>query len=57
MLQNLGIFLDFAIPLCMIVVHTVFEEFLKLRERARHAPGTSAPTQPEVAHANPAPHA
>ena len=36
LLQNLGLFLDFLIPMLMIVVHTVAEEALKLWHEFRH---------------------
>jgi CHASE2 domain-containing sensor protein len=37
LLQNLGLFLDFAIPLLMIVVHTFIEEGIKLVHEAAHS--------------------
>lgn len=37
LLQNLGLFLDFFIPLLMIAVHTVVEEFLDIRHELHHA--------------------
>lgn len=37
LLQNLGLFLDFFIPLLMIAVHTLFEEFLEMRQELHHA--------------------
>jgi len=36
LLQNLGLFLDFAIPLLMIVVHTLVEEILHMRHELHH---------------------
>jgi hypothetical protein len=36
LLQNLGVFLDFAIPMLMIILHTVAEEALKLWHEFRH---------------------
>jgi CHASE2 domain-containing sensor protein len=36
LLQNLGIFLDFFIPLLMIVVHTFVEEILHMRHELHH---------------------
>ena len=50
LLQNLGVFLDFAIPILMIILHTVAEEALKvwhefrhLKHNAIHKPQTEAP--------------
>jgi CHASE2 domain-containing sensor protein len=37
LLQNLGMFLDFAIPLLMIVIHTLVEEILHMRHELKHA--------------------
>lgn len=37
LLQNLGLFLDFFIPLLMIAVHTLVEEFLAIRHELHHA--------------------
>jgi CHASE2 domain-containing sensor protein len=37
LLQNLGLFLDFAIPLLMIVVHTLVEEILHMRQELKYA--------------------
>jgi CHASE2 domain-containing sensor protein len=49
LLQNLGLFLDFLIPMLMIILHTVAEEALKLwhefrhlQHSAKHAPHTEA---------------
>jgi hypothetical protein len=36
-LQNLGLFLDFAIPLLIIVAHTFTEEVLEMRHQLHHA--------------------
>ena len=36
LLQNLGVFLDFAIPILMIILHTVAEEALKVWHEFRH---------------------
>lgn len=36
LLQNLGLFLDFLIPMLMIILHTVAEEALKLWHEFRH---------------------
>jgi hypothetical protein len=36
LLQNLGLFLDFMIPLLMIVVHTVADEVLEMRHQVQH---------------------
>jgi CHASE2 domain-containing sensor protein len=36
LLQNLGVFLDFAIPMLMIILHTVAEEALKVWHEFRH---------------------
>ena len=37
LLQNLGLFLDFFIPILMIVVHTFAEELLAMRRELHHA--------------------
>ena len=37
LLQNLGLFLDFFIPILIIVVHTVIEEILEMRHHLYHA--------------------
>ena len=37
LMQNLGLFLDFLIPLLMIVIHTITEELLGMRHELRHA--------------------
>jgi CHASE2 domain-containing sensor protein len=37
LLQNLGLFMDFLIPLLMIVVHTLVEEILHMRHQLHHA--------------------
>jgi hypothetical protein len=37
LLQNLGFFLDFFIPLLMIVVHTIAEELLEMRRELHRA--------------------
>jgi len=37
LLQNLGLFLDFLVPLLMIVVHTFVEEVLHMRHELRHS--------------------
>jgi CHASE2 domain-containing sensor protein len=37
LLQNLGLFLDFFIPILMIVVHTMAEELLEMRRELHHA--------------------
>ena len=36
LLQNLGLFLDFLIPLLMIVFHTLGEELIKLWHEFQH---------------------
>jgi CHASE2 domain-containing sensor protein len=36
LLQNLGLFLDFLIPLSMIVIHTVVEEILENKAEVHH---------------------
>ena len=36
LLQNLGLFLDFMIPLLMIVVHTIADEILEMRQQVQH---------------------
>jgi CHASE2 domain-containing sensor protein len=36
LLQNLGLFLDFMIPLLMIVVHTIADEVLEMRHQVQH---------------------
>ena len=36
LLQNLGLFLDFFIPILMIVVHTMAEELLEMRRELHH---------------------
>jgi CHASE2 domain-containing sensor protein len=36
LLQNLGLFLDFFIPILMIVVHTMAEELLEMRHELHH---------------------
>jgi CHASE2 domain-containing sensor protein len=37
LLQNLGLFLDFFIPILIIVVHTIAEELLEMRRELKHA--------------------
>ena len=37
LLQNLGLFLDFFIPIVIIVVHTVVEHLLEMRRELKHA--------------------
>jgi len=37
LLQNLGLFLDFLIPMLMIVVHTIMEEAMKIWHESQHA--------------------
>ena len=37
LMQNLGLFLDFLIPVLMIVIHTFTEEILEMRRELRHA--------------------
>lgn len=37
LLQNLGLFLDFFIPMLMIVAHTIAEEALKIWHESRHS--------------------
>lgn len=36
LLQNLGLFLDFLIPMLMILVHTIADEILEMRQQVRH---------------------
>jgi CHASE2 domain-containing sensor protein len=36
LLQNLGLFLDFFVPILMIVAHTVMEEILEMRHQLHH---------------------
>ncbi len=36
LLVNLGIFMDFLVPLCILIGHTVFEDFLALRHEVKH---------------------
>jgi hypothetical protein len=36
LLQNLGLFLDFLIPMIMIVVHAIAEEIIKMWHELRH---------------------
>lgn len=36
LLQNLGLFLDFFIPILMIVVHTMVEELIEMRHELKH---------------------
>ena len=53
LLQNLGLFLDFLVPLLMIVFHTAGEEIIKLfhefQHLKRHAKQTAAPQAPQTA--------
>jgi CHASE2 domain-containing sensor protein len=37
LLQNLGLFLDFFIPILIILAHTVIEEILEMRHQLHHA--------------------
>jgi hypothetical protein len=37
LLQNLGFFLDFAVPMVVIVLHTMAEEVLEMRRELHHA--------------------
>jgi hypothetical protein len=37
LLQNLGLFLDFFIPIVIIVIHTVVEHLLEMRRELQHA--------------------
>jgi hypothetical protein len=37
LLQNLGLFLDFVIPIVMIVFHTVAEHLLEMHRELQHA--------------------
>jgi hypothetical protein len=36
LLQNLGLFLDFIVPMLMIMVHTIADEVLEMRHQVRH---------------------
>lgn len=37
LLQNLGLFLDFLIPMLMIIVHTIVEEAMKIWHESQHS--------------------
>jgi CHASE2 domain-containing sensor protein len=47
LLQNLGLFLDFFVPMLMIIVHTLVEEGIKIWHKSRH-PNCSAIKKPDA---------